>query len=272
MPLATREMYRWAVQDPKPQVQFLSLIHHAATGRWPKRLREDFAGNAADAVEWIAQGGELAVGVDLDRPTLRWGARRAERILGPRAGRLKLLRADVRAIAPPDVPRVDVVSAPNFSACVFHARADMLGYFRGARRGLRPGGVFVMCLFGGPSLMRTGRWPRRVRREALYDVEPFPGPFEYEWEQRSFDAATGVIDCRLHFRAPNGKRKGPWRRNAFRYVCRLWSVPEIKDLLVEAGFRRTEVWQHRRRGRHGAFAKVERLTGDRWVAYVVGVK
>src|SRR5262245_25645126 len=91
-----QELYRWAVQDPRPQVSFLSRSYRHGTGRWPRRLREDFAGNAADAVDWLALGGEGAVAVDIDGPTLRWGARRARRILGARAGRLQMVRADVR--------------------------------------------------------------------------------------------------------------------------------------------------------------------------------
>ena len=80
-----QELYRWAVQDPRIQVTFLSLIYHHGAGRWPRRLREDFAGNAADAVDWLAVGGEGAIAVDIDATALRWGhaARGASWARGP---------------------------------------------------------------------------------------------------------------------------------------------------------------------------------------------
>jgi SAM-dependent methyltransferase len=274
-PMATRrasdlqELYRWAVQDPRLQVTFLALIHHHGTGRWPRRLREDFAGNAADAVDWLALGGERAIAVDIDARTLRWGARRARRILGPRADRLQVVEADVRTVGPPRVPSVDVVAALNFSALVLHERRDLFDYFRRVRRGLRAEGVFVMNVFGGPARMRAWRRRRTIRRKALYAIEPPPPAFEYIWEQLSFDPLTARLDCRLHFVVrERGRRR--IRRNAFRYDCRLWTVPELRDLLREAGFRKVEVWQHRNRGRGGVFEPTARLKGPDWVAYVVG--
>jgi SAM-dependent methyltransferase len=268
-PPERQELYRWAVQDPRVQVTFLSLIHHHGRGRWPRRLREDFAGNAADAVDWLAQGGERAVAVDIDGRTLRWGARRARRILGPRADRLQIVEGDVRTVGPPRVPRVDVVAALNFSTLIFHERRDMLAYFRSVRRGLRAGGTFVMNVFGGPLRMRPWRRRRTIRRKALYAVEPPPPAFEYEWQQRSFDPLTARLDCRLHFVVRDGGRRRVYR-DAFRYDCRLWTVPELRDLLREAGFRTIEVWQHRNRGRGGVFEPKARLEGREWVAYVVG--
>ena len=264
-----QELYRWAVQDPRTQVTFLTLIYHHGAGRWPRRLREDFAGNAADAVDWLALGGERAIAVDIDGRALRWGTHRARRILGPRAGRLQVVEADVRTVGPPRVPKVDVVAAVNFSALVLRHRQDMLDYLRRVRGGLRAGGVFVMNVFGGPLRMRPWVRRRAIRRKALYAIEPPPPPFEYVWEQRHFDPLTARLDCRLHFVLREGGRKRTLR-DAFRYDCRLWTVPELRDLLHEAGFRKTEVWQHRNRGRSGVFEPTARLEGRDWVAYVVG--
>jgi SAM-dependent methyltransferase len=264
-----QELYRWAVQDPRTQVTFLSLIHHHGTGRWPRRLREDFAGNAADAVDWLALGGERAIAVDIDGRTLRWGTRRARRILGPRADRLQVVEADVRTVGPPRVPKVDVVAALNFSALVLRERRDMLAYLRRVRAGLRAGGAFVMDVFGGPLRMRPWLRRRTIRRKALYASEPPLPTFEYVWQQRSFDPFTARLDCRLHFvLRESGRRRT--LRNAFRYDCRVWTVPELRDLLREAGFRSSEVWQHRKRGRGGVFEPTARLEGPEWDAYVVG--
>ena len=264
-----QELYRWAVQDPRIQVTFLSLIYHHGAGRWPRRLREDFAGNAADAVDWLAVGGEGAIAVDIDATALRWGTRRARRILGARADRLRVVKADVRTVGPPRLPKADVVAALNFSALVLHERRDMFDYLRRVRDGLRAGGVFVMNVFGGPLGMRPWVRRRTIRRKALYAIEPAPPAFEYVWQQRSFDALTARLDCRLHFVLREGGRKRTLR-NAFRYDWRVWTVPELRDLLREAGFRSSEVWQHRNRGRGGVFEPTARLEGPNWVAYVVG--
>jgi hypothetical protein len=164
---------------------------------------------------------------------------------------------------------VDVVAALNFSALVLHERRDMLDYLRRVRAGLRTGGVFVMSVFGGPLRMRPWVRRRTIRRKALYAIETPPPAFEYVWEQRRYDPLSARLDCRLHFVVREGGRRRTLR-NAFRYDCRLWTVPELRDLLHEAGFRATEVWQHRNRGRGGVFEPKARLEGREWVAYVVG--
>jgi len=179
------------------------------------------------------------------------------------------VEADVRTVGPPHVPKVDVVAALNFSALVLHERRDVLEYFRRVRGGLRAGGVFVMNVFGGSVRMRPWVRRRAIRRKALYAIEPPPPAFEYVWEQLSYDPVTALLDCRLHFVVrEHGRRR--LLRNAFRYECRLWGIPELRDLLREAGFRKTEVWQHRNRGRGGVFEPRARLEGTDWIAYVVG--
>jgi SAM-dependent methyltransferase len=267
-----RELYRWAVQDPRAQVTFLARIYERYAGRWPGRLREDFAGNAADAVDWLALGGELAVAVDIDGPTLRWGERRARRVLGDRAQRLQIVEADVREVRPPAVPSVDVVAALNFSPLVFHTRQDLLAYATAARRGLRRNGVLVLNVFGGVDMMRPRRERRVVRGRALYAVEPPLPPFEYEWEQRSYDARTARLDCRLHFKARGDDGRPRVWRNAFRYDCRLWTLPELLEVLADAGFSKAEVWQHFERRGRAVFEPVSQIEGKAWIAYVVGVR
>ena len=40
------------------------------------------------------------------------------------------------------------------------------------------------------------------------------------------------MNCRIHFRFPDGSIM----RNAFEYDWRLWTLPEVRELLAEAGF------------------------------------
>jgi SAM-dependent methyltransferase len=193
-------------------------------------------------------------------------------VLGDRARRLRIVKADVREVRPPAVPRVDVVAALNFSALVFHARQDLRAYAAAARRGLRPDGVFVLSVFGGVDMMRPRKDSRVVRGRPLYAVEPPLPPFEYEWEQRSYDARTARLDCRLHFKARSGDGRPRVWRNAFRYDCRLWTLPELLEILADAGFAKAEVWQHFERRGRPAFQPVSRIEGKAWIANVVGVR
>src|SRR5437660_1524591 len=85
------ELYRWAVQDPEIHAEVLRIMYaHLNAGRQPKLLREDFAGNSADSVAWVAlREGRRALAVDLDGPTIDWARERAGRILGSRASEVE---------------------------------------------------------------------------------------------------------------------------------------------------------------------------------------
>jgi hypothetical protein len=100
-------------------------------------------------------------------------------------------------------------------------KQDLVAYFRAARRGLRPGGIFVLDAFGGP--------------DAMIEVEEStrkPG-FTYVWEQESFDPITHRMRAHITFRFPDGTQK----RRAFSYDWRLWTLPELTECLELAGFR-----------------------------------
>ena len=45
------------VFDESSARTFLTAIYEHYAGRWPRDLREDFAGNGADSVEWVLRGG-----------------------------------------------------------------------------------------------------------------------------------------------------------------------------------------------------------------------
>jgi hypothetical protein len=148
---------------------------------------------------------------------------------------------------------------------VYHTREALRAYFRHARRSLLPGGVVIIDAYGGPGAMRVGEQRRAVPPQVGGN---FRGQgFEYRWEQRSYDAVTGKVDCRIHFRV--GKRT---IRDAFVYDWRLWSLPELVEVMREAGFRKAEVWCDTRQ-RPGVYRAVRKMeTREDWVAYVVGVR
>ncbi len=263
-------LYRYAVQHPEAEVRFLRRAYaHGAGGRGPKptRLKEDFAGTAAVAAAWVGMDEDhRAIAVEHHGPTARWAERAARDTLGRRAIDLHVVEADVHELT---TPRVDVVAALNFSTFAFHDREALTRYFRHARRSLRPNGVLVIDAYGGPGAMRVQTQVRRVAPPPNSGLSSF----EYAWEQRAFDHATHRTDCRIHFHVGDSGH-ATWRRNAFRYDWRLWSLPELRELALAAGFRAAQVWCDRfdeKPGRSDGLFRPRRKIPARedWVAYLV---
>ena len=99
------------------------------------------------------------------------------------------------------------------------------------------------------------------------------GDFAYVWEQRSFDPIGCLGSNAIHFEFADGSSL----RNAFRYDWRLWSLPELRDLLGEAGFARCEVyWEgtDRRTGRgNDVYRRRDRAEPDlAWIAYLIAYR
>ena len=106
-------------------------------------------------------------------------------------------------------------------------------------------------------------------REEITDY----GDFEYVWDQHAFDPITHHGTYKIHFRFPDRSRID----DAFVYEWRLWSIPEVSEVLVEAGFDRADVyWEDTdpESGEgNGYFRKQKRGECDpAWNAYIVGVK
>ncbi len=265
------DLYRLAVQHPQAEVLFMlrAYAHYARrdAGHRPShfqgRLREDFAGTAALATTWVAMDeGHRALALESDYRTVRWSLWRAERELGPRRHDLHLIYADVMAIDRPVAPPVDIVAALNFSTFIYHERLGLKAYFRLARRCLAPGGLLVVDAFGGPGTEGPALQRRRVTPPAHEGMRPFT----YVWEQRAFDPVTRRIDCRIHFEYPGQKAL----KNAFHYDWRLWTLAELREVMIEAGLAPVEVW-HRRRPGDLRYQPVRHLAGgEDYVAYVIG--
>lgn len=169
------------------------------------------------------------------------------------------------------LPRRDIVCAFNYSCCCLHKRSDLVLYFKHARDALSTkGGIFVMDLYGGTSSEHKLRLQRR-----------FPN-FTYVWEQAEFDIIQRKTRISLHFHLKKEQRK---LRHAFSYSWRLWTLPEIKDCLEEAGFRSVHFWVREMPDSAeimktegfgaGKNVKYEEATSfqqqDSWNAYIVGV-
>lgn len=235
MKLDRHDLYEAAVQGVDYDLDFLERVYRRRHGRSFRLLREDFCGTAAIAAHWVLRSPEhRAWGVDLDGSVLGWARRHRVPRMREAGERLTLIHSDVRRAR---VPAVDVTCALNFSWWVFHARRDLVGYLRAARRGLRKGGLLVLNAFGGSEAMGTLVERRRIAASRSVTGDPVP-PFVYEWDQASFNPLDHRLRCHIHFRL----RGGVVMRRAFTYDWRMWTVPEIREALAEAGFRWCEVY------------------------------
>jgi hypothetical protein len=263
-------LYEAAVQSVDADHAFFERVFRRRRGRAPRTFREDFCGTAALSCEFVRRHPENhAWGVDLHRPTLDWGRRHNLSALGPESGRVTLLHRDVLHVRR---PAVDLVAALNFSYCVFKTRDRLLAYFRAVRESMNSEGVFVLDAFGGTESIDTLTEKRRIPATRRPDGTRVPA-FTYVWEQALFNPVDHHIVCHIHFRFRDGSR----RQRAFSYDWRLWTLPELTDLLVESGFRDPEVylegWDDDADDADGVFRhrrRYEQMAG--WIAYIVGYR
>jgi cyclopropane fatty-acyl-phospholipid synthase-like methyltransferase len=254
------DLYVRSVQSPDVEVAFFDRAFRGHYGRRPMSLREDFCGTAAVCYEWVrSHSDRTAVGVDLDAEPLAWGARRyGDKLTDAQSARLRLVHGDVRTTN----SRAEIIAAQNFSYFCFETRADLRAYFRHVRRCLPPEGMLVLDVLGGSEMMEDNK-----------EEETSFGKFKYVWDHLDFDPVTHHCIYAIHFRFKDGSEL----RNAFTYEWRLWSLPELRELLAEAGFSSSDVyWEatDRKTGDgNGVYRKRARGDADpAWVVYLVAWK
>ncbi|KAK9127733.1 hypothetical protein Syun_016530 [Stephania yunnanensis] len=312
-------LYQESVQSPKGDISYLhKFFLMYVGGRTPLHLQEDFCGTALLSTEWLrSDPRRTAVGVDLDLEALTWcfennidkiGADACSRIslfhgnvLQPTEA--KLVKYDLQDLVKNvtvneseacletsatkaqysdfaehelmencrPLPARDIVCAFNYSCCCLQKRKDLILYFKHVHSALsQKGGIFVMDVYGGTSSEHELRLQRK-----------FPN-FTYVWEQAEFDIIRRTTKISLHFNLHKQQRK---LRHAFSYSWRLWSLPEIKDCLEEAGFQSVYFWIRQMpdtkemknsiglsAGHNVKYEEVSTFQQqDAWNAYVVGV-
>lgn len=260
------DLYEMVVQLPEMQARFLRAVH----GRDAAVLGEDFCGPASIARAWLLlDDGHKAFGVDRDPEPLEHARVRAREQLGAAASRLTLRETDVMAAG----DKADIVAAFNFAVCELHVRQQLVTYLRRVVYRLNAGGVFAADLYGGSDAFSPGESEQSVKTEI--------GTVKYTWEQREADALSGRVENAMHFGLPSGAGKP--MKDAFVYDWRLWSVPELRDAMREAGFAKTEVYSNYGDAMDGdgnlivhpvawdgATGAVGEELDENWVVYVVG--
>lgn len=255
------ELYELSVQNVENEIEFLQTTFKSLTGRTAYLFREDFCGTAAASCQWVRQGPEFqAIGVDIDAEVLDWG--RTHRVSGldsASQARVRLMESDVMTV---ETPPVDLLAAFNFSYFIFDTRDKLRAYFRRAYDSLKDDGVFFCDMFGGPEAQEETKERTKFKKHG----------FTYIWHQAEFHPVTHYIRCHIHFKFKDGSRL----KKAFTYEWRLWSAPEIRELLLEAGFRKATVyWEGEDEDGEGNGEFTPEGKGEAdlaWIAYIVAEK
>lgn len=249
-------LYEQSVQDPESEIRFLNKKFQKFRGKRPLSLREDFCATGYLSAEWIQQGKRhTAIGIDIDPHVIEQGERRHRSRLRPQQQRrLRYLQRNVLDCAG---IQADVIVAFNFSYWVFKERNHLRRYFRSVRKSMKRESLFFIDVMGGEELGAL-----KIERQR------FRG-FTYYWECESYNPITNHALYAIHYKLHHERRK---RKRVFTYDWRCWSIPEIRELLREAGFSQSVVfWEgdDGRGGGNGIFKPTEKAENClSWIAYL----
>ena len=225
------QLYELSVQNSESEIDFVEQTYKSIRGKKAKILREDFCGTANVCCEWVKRrDSNQAIGVDLDTEVLEWSRKnQVGQLPKKQQARIKLVEANVLEA---DTGKADIVSAMNFSYWLLKEPKLLTAYFKKVRKSLKDDGIFFLDAYGGYDSFREIEEEREIDEDDL--------SFTYIWEQEKFDPITNELICSIHFEFEDGSRID----RAFHYEWRLWTLPEIKQLLLDAGFKKvTFYWQ-----------------------------
>ncbi len=224
------DCYQKSVQTPSHEVDFFEQAYREAYKSKPYRLREDFCGTFAVCCSWVKSASKrTAIGVDLCKETLDWGrTHNLAKLSEAQKKRVRILRQDVRKR---NRPPVDVLAAQNFSFWLFKTRAEVIEYFKVARSNLADKGILVMDMMGGGECYNEENVDKRRIKKGKKG-------FSYHWEQARFNPVTSEATFYIHFKFADGSKM----KRAFEYHWRFWTLPEVREMLAEAGFSESHVY------------------------------
>jgi SAM-dependent methyltransferase len=251
-------LYRKAVQSAENDVVFIRDTYKELREKSPRIFREDFCGTFALSTEWVKLNPRHeAIGIDLDPEPMAYGRNHYLSHLNiDQQKRLKLFEDNVLRS---QLPKADIIAAMNFSYFCFKKRETLKKYFGNAYRSLNKNGIFLVDIFGGTQCF-----------DAVEDTIRHEG-FTYYWDQTNYDPVTSEALFHIHFRVSGKKIE-----QVFTYDWRLWSIPEIRDIMEEVGFKKTHVyWEGTAKdgSGDGNFTRVDHGEAcQSWISYIVGEK
>jgi hypothetical protein len=252
------ELYRKAVQSAEHDVVFIRDTYREIKGKNAKVFREDFCGTFALSTEWIKMNSlHRSVGIDLDPEPMAYGKSHYLAKLKPdQQRRMQLIEGNVLAS---NLPKADIVAAMNFSYFCLKQRELVKKYFASVLSSLNKDGIFLVDLFGGSQCY-----------DSIEDTKKVDN-FTYYWDQTNFDPVTNEALFHIHFKV--GRKKF---EQVFTYDWRLWTIPELREIMSEVGFKKMHVyWEGTAKDGSGSgeFTRVDHGEScQSWIAYIVGEK
>lgn len=256
--------YQKSVQTPEHEVEFFEQAYREAYRKKPYKLREDFCGTFAVCCNWAASHPRrTSVGVDICGETLQWGRdHNLAKLTEAQQQRVRLLEQDVRKR---NRPQVDVLAAQNFSFWIFKTRLEVIEYFKIARANLNRQGIMVMDMMGGGECYEEDLVDKRT-------IVKGKKGFKYHWEQASFNPVTADASFYISFKFADGSKL----KRAFEYHWRFWTIPEVREMLAEAGFSESHVYWENEDEDDDNFGDWERgddaASNPSWISYIVALK
>jgi hypothetical protein len=258
-PFNKYDWYRKAVQSPESDVVFLKNLYKELRNKEAKVFREDFCGTFALSCEWVKLNPRhQSYGVDLDPEPVEYGKEHYLSQLKPeQQKRVSILEGNVLTST---LPKADLAVAMNFSYFIFKTRQLMKDYFANVYKSLNADGIFVIDLFGGSQCYDANEEKTKHK------------DFTYFWDQTNFDPVNNHAVFHIHF-ALKGKQK---QERVFTYDWRMWSIPELREILHEVGFKKTHIYWEGTNNKgegNGKFNRTEK--GESclsWIAYIASEK
>ncbi|KAJ2451121.1 hypothetical protein EV183_003805 [Coemansia sp. RSA 2336] len=240
------QLYMQAVQNPRKEVKNIDVIYRTLSSRLlhsidrtlihkhrhAVTLREDFCGTAILCAEWVRSSplsDRRAYGVDIDPSVIEYANSHVVSNLNDES-LVQLVCGDVLEAgchSKYELPPVDVIAAFNFALCYFHKRCDLVSYLKHCYDNLNDFGMLFCDIFGGTESNQSQ--VNRVR-----DL----GSFKYLFRQHSFDLESNTVIFSLSFKMKDGSML----KDCFSYRFRIYSLCEIREAMLEAGFDKVSIW------------------------------
>lgn len=250
--------YEKAVQCVKAEIDFVDDIFTKSRKRQAKTLREDFCGTMNTSCQWVKlRTKNIAYGVDIDKKVLKWAKKNNIATLeSNQKKRINIINNDVISAK---TKQVDICLAMNFSYWLLKERKATINYFSNIYNSLKTDGLFFLDAYGGYEAFQ-------VLTEKTKNEE-----FTYIWEQETYNPIDGIAKCHIHFKFKDGSKI----KKAFTYEWRVWTMPEILEMLHEANFKPTVYWEQVDENGEGNGIFLPETKGKAeagWIAYIVAEK
>ena len=161
--------------------------------------------------------------------------------------------------------KFDVLAAQNFSFWLFKTREGVRDYFQHAHANLADEGIIVIDMMGGGQCFEEGHTD-------VKKIKNGKKGFKYLWHQSRFNPITNDAIFHISFLFKDGSRLD----RAFVYNWRFWSIPEVTELLREAGFSDALIyWEDSNEDGEDLGTWSRHTVAESqpsWIAYIIGIK